>query len=201
MTCVLCVQRRVKTWLDQPMKKKARRIARAEKAAASAPRPTDGALRPVVRCPTVKYHTRVRAGRGFTLAELKAVGISAKLAPTIGIAVDHRRKNRSEEGFRANVERLNEYKARLVVFPRSPSHPKKGDSSAADIAAAEGSFVRSSVMPITQTKPVVTYTVISDAMCDSKVVERSRTERKRAKTWGTDLKKAKEAQEEENNKK
>lgn len=48
----------------------------------------------------------------------QAAGISKKLAPTIGIAVDHRRKNRCLESLQENVNRLNTYKAKLVVFPR-----------------------------------------------------------------------------------
>lgn len=48
----------------------------------------------------------------------QAAGIPKKLAPTIGIAVDHRRKNRSLEGLQANVQRLKTYKAKLVIFPR-----------------------------------------------------------------------------------
>eukprot|EP00268_Persea_americana_P030867 TRINITY_DN2995_c0_g1_i4.p1 TRINITY_DN2995_c0_g1~~TRINITY_DN2995_c0_g1_i4.p1 ORF type:complete len:122 (-),score=21.96 TRINITY_DN2995_c0_g1_i4:322-687(-) len=61
---------------------------------------------------------KLRAGRGFSLEELKAAGIPKKLAPTIGIAVDHRRKNRSLEGLQANLQRLKTYKAKLVIFPR-----------------------------------------------------------------------------------
>jgi hypothetical protein len=49
---------------------------------------------------------------------LQAAGISKKLAPTVGIAVDHRRKNRSLESLQENVARLNTYKAKLIVFPR-----------------------------------------------------------------------------------
>lgn len=64
-------QRMVKTWFNQPMRKKRRSNARAKKAAAIAPRPVAGLLRPVVRCPTFKYNTKVRLGRGFTLEELK----------------------------------------------------------------------------------------------------------------------------------
>ena len=64
-------QRRVKTWFDQPGKKHTRRRLRQEKAARIAPRPVDGLLRPAVRCPTFKYNMKMRAGRGFTLAELK----------------------------------------------------------------------------------------------------------------------------------
>lgn len=108
-------QERVKVHFDQAGKKTSRRQARLAKAAKVAPRPVD-ALRPIVRCPTVKYNRRVRAGRGFTLAEIKAAGLSAKYARTVGIAVDHRRQNKSQETFDANVARLQEYKSKLVVF-------------------------------------------------------------------------------------
>ena len=64
-------QRWVKTWFNQPARKQRRRQNRIKKAAAVMPRPVAGPLRPVVRCPTLKYNRRVRAGRGFTLDELK----------------------------------------------------------------------------------------------------------------------------------
>jgi len=35
------------------------------------PRPTAGPLRPVVHGQTLKYNMKVRAGRGFSLEELK----------------------------------------------------------------------------------------------------------------------------------
>lgn len=63
-------ERYVKTWFDQPGKKKRRRAKRLEKAKRLVPRPVK-ALRPIVRCPTLKYNTKVRAGRGFTIEELK----------------------------------------------------------------------------------------------------------------------------------
>ncbi|KAK4155631.1 ribosomal protein L13e-domain-containing protein [Chaetomidium leptoderma] len=112
---------------EGPGKKVTRRLARRAKAAAVAPRPVDK-LRPVVRCPTIKYNRRTRLGRGFTLAELKAAGIPKLYAPTIGISVDARRQNLSEEALAANVERLKEYKARLIVFPRKSNKPKKTDT-------------------------------------------------------------------------
>ena len=37
-----------------------------------APRPL-GKLRPVVSCPTYKYNLKQRAGRGFTLEEIKVI--------------------------------------------------------------------------------------------------------------------------------
>ncbi|KAJ5731083.1 uncharacterized protein N7483_005591 [Penicillium malachiteum] len=109
-------QKRVRVHFDQPGRKHRRRENRIAKAAAVAPRPVDK-LRPVVRCPTVKYNRRVRAGRGFTLAELKEAGIPKKLASTVGISVDHRRTNYSKESLVANVARLQDYKARLILFP------------------------------------------------------------------------------------
>lgn len=98
--------KRVRTWFDQPAAKKRRREARKAKAARIAPRPTAGALRPVVRCQTIRYNTKVRAGRGFTLEELREAGVNPKTAPTIGIAVDHRRTNKSVESLQQNVARL-----------------------------------------------------------------------------------------------
>lgn len=48
---------------------------------------------------------------------LQEAGIPAKLAPTIGIAVDHRRRNRSLESLQENANRLKAYKANLVSPP------------------------------------------------------------------------------------
>ncbi|PYH97470.1 ribosomal protein L13e [Aspergillus ellipticus CBS 707.79] len=132
-------QRRVRVHFDQPGRKHRRREARLAKAAAVAPRPVDK-LRPVVHCPTVKYNRRVRAGRGFTLAELKEAGIPKKLARTVGIAVDHRRVNYSKESLVANVARLQDYKARLILFPRKSGQFKKLDSSAEEVNAAKAAF-------------------------------------------------------------
>ncbi|KAL8715049.1 MAG: hypothetical protein Q9220_001006 [cf. Caloplaca sp. 1 TL-2023] len=144
-------QRRVRTHFDQPGRKSRRRNARLQKAAAVAPRPVDK-LRPVVRCPTVKYNRRVRAGRGFSLAELKEAGIPRKLAPTIGISVDPRRANLSMESLATNVERLKAYRARLILFPRRSGQHKKEDSSKEDITeiAKEGKTIRNTslVLPI-----------------------------------------------------
>jgi large subunit ribosomal protein L13e len=116
-------QERVRVHLDQAGKKASRRQARASKAARIAPRPLD-ALRPVVRAPTIKYNRKVRAGRGFTLREIRAAGLTPAYARTIGIAVDHRRQNRSTEIFELNVQRLQEYQSKLIVFPRSGKAPE-----------------------------------------------------------------------------
>ncbi|KAK1818557.1 60S ribosomal protein L13 [Friedmanniomyces endolithicus] len=154
-------QRRVRVHLDQPGKKKTRRTARAEKAVKLAPRPVDK-LRPVVRCPTVKYNRRVRAGRGFSLAELKEAGIPRKLAPTIGISVDPRRQNLSEESLTANVERLKAYKARLVLFPKKAKAPKSGDASAEDMTKAKEAGHAEHVKASKQAFPISNKVVIEE---------------------------------------
>jgi large subunit ribosomal protein L13e len=121
-------QRRVRTWFDQPGRKLRRRNARKAKASALGLRPLTR-LRPAVRGQTVRYNRKLREGRGFTLAEIKAAGINRKEAKGVGIVVDHRRRNLSEEGKLVNVERLKAYKQRLIVFPRKAGKPKKGDST------------------------------------------------------------------------
>ena len=65
----------------------------------------------------------------FTVVFLQAAGIPKKLAPTIGISVDHRRRNKSVEAMQGNVRRLKEYKSKLILFPKTANKPKKGDSS------------------------------------------------------------------------
>ncbi|KAL9183651.1 hypothetical protein ACHAXT_004507 [Thalassiosira profunda] len=127
---------KVRLSLDQAGKKKSRRLARAAKAARIAPRPLK-LLRPAVHCPTQRYSAKVRLGKGFTLEELKAAGLTARYARTVGIAVDHRRTNKSAESLAANVARIEEYKSKLVVFPKKRlSKVKKGDSSAEECKAA-----------------------------------------------------------------
>lgn len=69
----------------------------------------------------------------------QAAGIPKKLAPTIGIAVDHRRRNRSLEGLQTNVQRLKTYKAKLVIFPRRAKKVKVNSEIAVLYCASLGS--------------------------------------------------------------
>ena len=84
-------------------------------------------MRPIVHGQTRKYSSKLRYGRGFTLQELKAAKITPQFARTVGIAVDHRRQNTSEESLQQNVQRLESYKSKLILFPRRADKPKKGD--------------------------------------------------------------------------
>jgi len=111
-------ERHVKTWFSQPARKLKRKQKRQARAAKIFPRPTE-LLRPLVRCPTNRYNTKIRLGRGFTVDELREAKLDAVQAKSVGIAVDFRRKNRSLETKRTNVQRLQLYKAKVVVFPRT----------------------------------------------------------------------------------
>eukprot|EP00162_Nutomonas_longa_P004841 comp15548_c0_seq1/m.23795 comp15548_c0_seq1/g.23795 ORF comp15548_c0_seq1/g.23795 comp15548_c0_seq1/m.23795 type:complete len:222 (-) comp15548_c0_seq1:109-774(-) len=140
---------RVRSWFNQPMRKLRRRNNRIAKAAAIAPRPVAGALRPKVRAQTVKYNAKVREGRGFTLDELKGAGVNRKWARTVGIAVDHRRTNKSVDALQANIQRLKAYKARLVLFPLKSVRGKDGKKHA---AAKDGAAPAAQLSTVTQLK-------------------------------------------------
>jgi len=173
-------QLRVKTWFDQPGRKKRRRLNRINKAARIAPRPVE-LLRPAVRCPTLKYNTKLRAGRGFTLDELKEAGVRRKEALTIGIPVDHRRKNRSIESLQLNVQRLKTYRSKLIIFPKNAKKPKKADSE--PVETANATQQKGTVLPIKQTwtrekarpitdeeKAVSAYATLRKARSDARLV-------------------------------
>ncbi|XP_043713213.1 60S ribosomal protein L13-1 [Telopea speciosissima] len=188
-------QNYVKTWFNQPARKTRRRLARQKKAVKIFPRPTAGPLRPIVHGQTLKYNMKVRAGRGFSLEELKAAGIPKKLASTIGISVDHRRKNRSLEGLQANVQRLKTYKAKLVVFPRRARKFKAGDSSPEELATA--TQINADYMPIALEKPSVELVKVTEEMKSFNAYAKLRLERTNERHIGARMKKAAEAEKEE----
>eukprot|EP00932_Pfiesteria_piscicida_P006130 SRR837773.16056.p2 GENE.SRR837773.16056~~SRR837773.16056.p2 ORF type:complete len:218 (-),score=117.08 SRR837773.16056:29-682(-) len=125
----------MRTWFDQAARKKRRSQNRKAKAARLAPRPAAGLLRPVVHPPTQRYNMKLRLGRGFTFEELREAKISPKMARTIGISVDHRRRNRCTESLQANVNRLKLYKSKLVIFPKRSGKKgvKKGDTPKSEL--------------------------------------------------------------------
>ncbi|KAK7991602.1 60S ribosomal protein L13 [Apiospora saccharicola] len=176
-------QRRVRCHFDQAPQKIRRRSARSAKAAALAPRPVDK-LRPIVRCPTIKYNRRVRAGRGFSLAELKAAGIPKLYAPTIGIAVDHRRQNLSEESLAANAGK-----------------PKSGDSKETDVKNIVASSA--AALPIVPYSAAVTEIKKSDMpkQIEGGAYVKLRQVRAEKRNQGAREKRAKDKAEAEANKK
>eukprot|EP00897_Mesotaenium_endlicherianum_P002972 jgi/Mesen1/2702/ME000167S01847 len=185
----------VRTWFNQPARKKRRRAARETKAVRVFPRPTAGPLRPVVHSQTVKYNMKLRAGRGFTLAELKEAGIPVKLAPTVGIAVDHRRRNKCLESLQENANRLKAYKAKLIVFPRRSKKTKAGDATAEELASV--TQLTGPILAIPQDKAVSEIVEITDEMKANKAYYKLRLERMNKRMLGRRNKKAAEAEKEE----
>ena len=60
-----------------------RRKARQAKAHRIASCPGSSPIRPIVKCPTVRYHTKIWADRSFSLEKLRVAGIHKKMAHTI----------------------------------------------------------------------------------------------------------------------
>ena len=162
---------KVRLRLNQATAKKARRLRRAAKAAAIAPAPLQK-LRPIVHCPTQKYSAKVRLGKGFTLEELKAAGLHPSYARTIGIAVDLRRRNRSEESLQLNLKRLQEYKSKLVIL-------KKGDAVPA--SAVEGN---AAIQPIVKPASEIVMETVTDDMKAFKAYTAMRVARQETKVEG-----------------
>ncbi|GJY74001.1 60S ribosomal protein L13-1-like protein [Tanacetum coccineum] len=183
--------------------------ARQAKAVKVFPRPA-GRLRPQVHGQTLKYNMKLREGRGFSLEELKAAGIPKKLAPTIGIAVDHRRRNRSLEGLQANVQRLKTFKAKLVIFPRRARKTKTAllvlaqemkvccyDWRKDEKELATATQVQGPVLPILREKPTTELVKVTEEMKSFNAFAKIRLERTNKRHQGARLKRAAEADKEE----
>eukprot|EP01027_Heterolobosea_sp_BB2_P027055 GEZU01042248.1.p2 GENE.GEZU01042248.1~~GEZU01042248.1.p2 ORF type:complete len:218 (-),score=102.89 GEZU01042248.1:274-927(-) len=190
-------QLRVKTWFNQPARAERRRKKRLAKAVRIFPRPIN-ALRPAVHCPTIRYNRKVRLGRGFTPMELKAAGFKVSEAKTLGIAVDNRRRNISQESIVRNAARLKEYKSKLIVYPRKANQkkPKKGDSTPEEIAAAKITQIKGDIFPIKKAKPTnIAPRKITDKERKKKIVTHLIGERKRSQLKGLKIRRARKAAE------
>ncbi|XP_034237237.1 60S ribosomal protein L13 [Thrips palmi] len=187
-------QRFVRCWFNQPARKFRRRQNRIKKAKAVAPRPAKGSLRPIVRCPSFKYHTKVRAGRGFTLDELKGAGLTSRFAQTIGIAVDYRRHNKSVESLQQNVQRLKVYKSKLILFPiRANKKLRKGEATEEQRKVA--TQLETKVLPIKQKWPKLQARAITEEEKNFSPYDTLRKARSDAKLVGIRAKRIKDAAE------
>jgi large subunit ribosomal protein L13e len=120
--------------------------------------------------PTQRYNFKVRKGRGFTPAELKEAGVPMKLARTIGIAVDKRRRNKNEVSMATNVDRIKEFKSKLVVFPKAGKKAKQGDATR-DQLASVAQNTHKDIIPIKRAKLTVTARKITDEERKASVFE------------------------------
>jgi large subunit ribosomal protein L13e len=116
--------RRVKTYFDDPARKVRRQKARAARAKKIAPRPVEGPLRPIIRCPTIRYNRRIRLGRGFTREELIGAGLDPSRARFLGIAVDKFRLHSKDATTQQNIERLKAYTEKIVRVHKGEKLPE-----------------------------------------------------------------------------
>ncbi|KAM7171748.1 large ribosomal subunit protein eL13 [Macrochelys suwanniensis] len=134
-----------------------------------------------------------------TLEELRMAGINKRVARTIGISVDCRRCNKSTESLQANVQKLKEYHSKLILFPKKPSAPKKGDSSSEELKMA--TQLSGPVMPISNVYKKEKAHVISEDEKNFKAFARLRRARANARLFGIHAKRAKETAEQDVEKK
>jgi large subunit ribosomal protein L13e len=163
----------VRLGLNQATQKKERRNKRAAKAALIAPAPLQR-LYPVVHCPTQKYSSKIRLGKGFTLEELKAVKLHPKKALTIGIAIDHRRRNHCDESFNTNVARLQEYLGNVIVI----------DKKNKDLASTLVQYKGSTIQPLIKPAHTVEIAEITQEMKDFKAYTTMRVVSKETRVDG-----------------
>jgi len=118
-------ERRVATGFRTPFKRAKRHNKRVEKGRKLFPRPLRS-LQPVVHSDGRRYNLKKRLGRGFSAAEVKAAGFKdVTIARRLGIRIDPRRRNKSQESLKTNTDRLKAYKKKLVVYTKGVFKTKK----------------------------------------------------------------------------
>ena len=184
----------MRTWLNQAGRKKRRANTRKEKAAKIFPRPAAGLLRPLVHPPTQRYNMKVRLGKGFTLDELKEAKIPRKFAKTVGIAVDHRRRNRCTESLQANVERLKLYMSKLLLFPKKSGAKgvKKGDTPRSELQNVAQNTLKE-IIPVPKPQKRIKARAITEEEKSESAYKKLKKARTAAHYQGERIKKAKEA--------
>lgn len=89
------------------------------------------------------------------------------------------------------MQRLKEYKARLIVFPRKSNKPTKGDSSKEEIAQA--TQLAGTILPITKASAQVQFVPVTEEMKAFNAHSVLRNARNDAKLRGVRERKAKTA--------
>jgi large subunit ribosomal protein L13e len=135
-----------KEWHNEESRKERLARNRIKRAREVFPKPIK-ALRPIIRCSSVRYNRKERLGRGFTPSECKEAGMDHREARRLGIAVDMRRKDANLETFKQNVERIKTYKSRVTIFK---SHKEAKEAGAKPFMG--------DIMPVVR-KPVVVQAI------------------------------------------
>ena len=178
-------QEKVKTWFNQPGRKRRRRVHRARRQKLLAPNPTH-LLRPIVRGQTNKYNTKRRLGRGFTKKELESAGIKGlSYARSIGIAIDLRRKNTCSETLNVNTERIKNYISRIILYPRKKNDkkPQVKEATQEQLNTPEAKEQNKSkvVIEFPKEEPGYEFANVTKEMTDKNIYQLQRKEIKTAK--------------------
>ena len=84
-----------------------------------------------------------------------------------------------------NVERLKEYKAKLILFPRKGTKAKKGDADQATVKAMDETVVSGTVMPLKKPDAEsLEFVTISQELQDKSVYATLRHDRNELKMSG-----------------
>merc|ERR1711893_537710 len=124
---------------------------------------------------------------------LKGAGFNKRQARTIGIAVDYRRRNSSVESLQQNIQRLKEYKSKLILFPKKAGKPQKGDATEEELKMA--TQLSGPVMPVRQSFSKEKARAITEDEKNYQAFNVLRKARANAKLQGLREKKAREAAE------
>jgi len=138
-------------------------------------------------------------GRGFTLAEIREAKLGVAFAQSIGISIDHRRHNRSQESLEANKKRLLAYVSKLVLYPRHGDKAKKGliPDTAKEAIKEIPQNLEKAVLGVPNASKREKPQKITKELKDKKVYHTLRAEMTRKKWAGKREKKAKEAEKRE----
>ena len=120
--------------------------------------------------------------------------MTAGFARTIGITVDPRRRNKSVESRQQNIQRLKEYRNKLILFPQHENRKlRKGEATEEERKLA--TQLAGPIMPITNPKPVIEFRAIRENEKKFSAFNALRSARVEARTAGMRAKKAKESAE------
>ena len=188
-------QEKVKTWFNQPGRKRRRRVHRARRQKLLAPNPTH-LLRPIVRGQTNKYNTKRRLGRGFTKKELESAGIKGlSYARSIGIAIDLRRKDTCSETLNVNTERIKNYISRIILYPRKKNDkkPQVKEATQEQLNTPEAKEQNKSkvVIEFPKEEPGYEFANVTKEMTDKNIYQLQRKEIKTAKGFYKKLEESK----------
>lgn len=87
--------------------------------------------------------------------------MTAGFAQTIGIAVDRRRRNKSVEGQQENIQRLKEYRSKLILFPVHANRKlRKGEATEEERKTATQH--KGPVLPLVKAQPEIEFRKITD---------------------------------------